>query len=200
MPLDHTPYPRGGKVPRQYLRTLDPFVALTAVAAATETLLLGVGACQITQRDPIVTAKRVATLNRLSAGRVLFGVGADWNRAEVEHHGTPFERRFGVMRERVEAMRELWTRDVASYSGRYVSFGPSWQSPNPLRYPLLVYVGGNGEQVLDRVLCYGDHWMPNRERADETRIPDLRRRAEETGKERPEVTFFGADLDRVTPR
>jgi probable F420-dependent oxidoreductase len=195
MPLDHTPYPRGGEVPRQYLRTLDPFVALTAVAAATETLLLGFGICLITQRDPIVTAKQVATLDRLSAGRVLFGVGAGWNRAEVEHHGTPFERRFGVMRERVEAMRELWTRDVASYSGRYVSFGPSWQSPKPLQYPLPVYVGGNGEQVLGRVLRYGDHWMPNRERALETRIPELRRRAEEAGKARPEVTFFGADLD-----
>jgi alkanesulfonate monooxygenase SsuD/methylene tetrahydromethanopterin reductase-like flavin-dependent oxidoreductase (luciferase family) len=99
------------------------------------------------------------------------------------------------MRERVEAMRELWTRDVASYSGRYVSFGSSWQSPKPLQYPLPVYVGGNGEQVLDRVLRYGDHWMPNRERALETHIHELRRRAEEAGKGRPEVTFFGADLD-----
>jgi probable F420-dependent oxidoreductase len=195
MPLDHSPYPRGGDVPRQYLRTLDPFVALTAVAAATETLLLGFGICLITQRDPIITAKQVATLDRLSAGRVLFGVGAGWNRTEVEHHGTPFRRRFGVMRERVEAMRALWTQDVASYSGRYVDFGPSWQSPKPLQSPLPVYVGGNGEQVLDRVLGYGDHWMPNRERDLETRVPELRRRAHEEGKARPEVTYFGADLD-----
>jgi len=195
MPLEHSPYPRGGDVPRHYRRTLDPFVALTAAAAATETLLLGFGICLITQRDPIITAKQVATLDRLSGGRVLFGVGAGWNRPEVEHHGTPFERRFGIMRERVEAMRALWTQEEASYSGRYVSFGPSWQWPKPLQDPLPVYVGGNREQVLDRVLRYGDHWMPNREWDLETRIPELRRRAEELGKPRPEVTYFGADLD-----
>jgi probable F420-dependent oxidoreductase len=195
MPLAHTPYPRGGDVPRHYLRTLDPFAALTAAAAATETLLLGFGICLITQRDPIVTAKQVATLDRLSDGRVMFGVGAGGNRAEVEHHGTPFERRFGVMRERVEAMRVLWTQEVASYSGRYVSFGETWQWPKPLQDPLPVHVGGNGEQVLDRVLRYGDHWMPNREWDLETRIPELRRRAAEAGKPRPEVTYFGAGLD-----
>jgi len=195
MPLDHTPFPRGGDVPRHYLRTLDPFVAQTAVAAATETLLLGFGICLITQRDPILTAKEVATLDRLSGGRVLFGVGAGWNRAEVENHGTPFDRRFGVMRERVEAMRALWTQEVASYSGRYVEFGPTWQWPKPLQEPLPIYVGGNREQVLERVLRYGDHWFPNREWDLETRIPGLRRRAEEQGKARPEVTYFGADLD-----
>jgi probable F420-dependent oxidoreductase len=195
MPLDHSPFPRGGDVPRQYLRTLDPFVALTAAAAATETLLLGFGICLITQRDPIICAKAVATLDRLSGGRVLFGVGAGWNRPEVERHGTPFERRFGVMRERVEAMRALWTQDVAAYDGRYVSFGPTWQWPKPVQHPLPVYVGGNGEQVLDRVLRYGDHWLPNREWDLETRIPELRRRAAEAGRPRPEVTYFGADLD-----
>jgi probable F420-dependent oxidoreductase len=195
MPLDHSPYPRGGDVPRHYKRTLDPFVALTAVATATETLLLGFGICLITQRDPIVTAKQVATLDRLSAGRVMFGVGAGWNRAELEQHGAPFERRFGVMRERVEAMRALWTQEVASYSGRYVSFGPSWQWPKPVQNPLPVHVGGNGKQVLDRVLRYGDHWMPNREWDLATRIPELRRRAAESGRPRPEVTYFGADLD-----
>src|SRR5215207_6377171 len=195
MPLDHSPFPRGGGVPRHYQRTLDPFVALTAVAAATETLLLGFGICLIAQRDPIVTAKQVATLDQLSGGRVLFGVGAGWNRAEVEQHGTPFERRFGVMRERVEAMRALWTQDVASYAGRYVSFGPTWQWPKPVQDPLPVYVGGNGEQVLDRVLRYGDHWMPNREWDLETRITALRRRAEEAGKAPPEVTYFGSDID-----
>jgi probable F420-dependent oxidoreductase len=195
MPLDHSPFPSGGDVPRHYQRTLDPFVALTAVAAATETLLLGFGICLITQRDPIVTAKQVATLDRLSGGRVLFGVGAGWNRAEVEAHGTSFERRFGVMRERVEAMRALWTQEVASYSGRYVRFGPSWQWPKPLQDPLPLYVGGNREQVLDRVLRHGGNWMPNREWDLETRIPELRRRAEQAGKPRPDVTYFGAEID-----
>jgi probable F420-dependent oxidoreductase len=195
MPLDHSPFPSGGDVPRHYLRTLDPFVALTAAAAATETLLLGLGICLIPQRDPIVTAKQVATLDHVSGGRVLFGVGAGWNRREVEHHGTPFERRFGVMRERVEAMRALWTQEVAAYDGRYVSFGPSWLWPKPVQDPLPVYVGGNGAQVLDRVLRYGDHWLPNREWDLETRIPELRRRAEEAGKPQPDVTYFGADID-----
>jgi probable F420-dependent oxidoreductase len=195
MPLDHTPYPSGGDVPRHYLRTLDPFLALTAAAAATETLLLGFGICLIIQRDPIVTAKEVSTLDRLSGGRVLFGVGAGWNRPELEHHGTPFDRRFGVMRERVEAMRALWTQEEASYDGRYVSFGPSWQWPKPLQDPLPVYVAGNAEQVLDRVLRFGDHWLPNREWDLETRIPELRRRAAEAGKPRPDVTYFGAAID-----
>jgi probable F420-dependent oxidoreductase len=197
MPLEHSPFPSGGEVPRHYQRTLDPFVALTAVAAATETLLLGFGICLITQRDPIVTAKQVATLDLLSGGRVLFGVGAGWNVAEVEQHGIPFERRFGVMRERVEAMRALWTEDVASFEGRYVSFGPTWLWPKPVQDPLPVYVGGNRDQVLNRVLRYGDHWMPNREWDLETRIPELRRRAEAAGKPRPDVTYFGADLDPV---
>jgi probable F420-dependent oxidoreductase len=197
MPVDHTPYPSGGEVPRQYLRTLDPFVALTAAAAATERLLLGFGICLITQRDPIVTAKEVATLDHVSGGRVMFGVGAGWNRPEVEHHGTAFDRRFGVMRERVEAMRALWTQEIASYEGRYVSFGPTWQWPKPVQDPLPVYVAGNAEQVLDRVLRFGDHWMPNREWDLETRIPELRRRAAEAGKPRPEVTYFGAEIDRA---
>src|SRR5215212_2316835 len=193
MPLDHSPFPRGGDVPRHYLRTLDPFVALTAVAAATERLLLGFGICLITQRDPIITAKQVATLDRFSTGRVLLGVGAGWNRAEVEHHGTRFERRFGVMRERVEAMRALWTQEVASYSGRHVSFGPSWLWPKPVQDPLPVYVGGNGERVLDRVLRFGDHWMPNREIRLPERIAELRSRMEDAGRPRPRVTYFGAE-------
>jgi probable F420-dependent oxidoreductase len=195
MPVEHSPYPSGGEVPRHYLRTLDPFVALTAAAAATEKLLLGFGICLITQRDPIVTAKEVATLDRFSGGRVMFGVGAGWNRPELEHHGTPFDRRFGVMRERVEAMRALWTEEVASYAGRYVRFGPTWQWPKPVQDPLPVYVAGNAEQVLDRVLRFGDHWMPNREWDLETRIPELRRRAAEAGRQRPEVTYFGAAID-----
>jgi probable F420-dependent oxidoreductase len=197
MPLDHSPYPSGGDVPRHYLRTLDPFVALTAAAAATERLLLGFGIALITQRDPIVTAKEVATLDQVSGGRVVFGVGAGWNRPEVEHHGVAFDRRFGVMRERVEAMRALWTDEVASYEGRHVRFGPTWQWPKPVQDPLPVYVAGNAERVLDRVLRFGDHWMPNREWDLETRIPELRRRAEEAGKPRPDVTYFGAAIDRA---
>ena len=119
------------------------------------------------------------------------GVGAGWNRPEVENHGTPSDRRFGVMRERVEAMRALWTQEEASYHGRHVSFDRVWSWPKPVQDPLPVYVGGNGERVLDRVLRYGDGWMPNRERNLEERIAELRRRAEEAGRPRPGVTYFG---------
>jgi probable F420-dependent oxidoreductase len=194
MPLDYTRRP-GVDLGRHYLRSLDPFVVLTAVAAATTTLRLGFGICLIVQRDPIITAKAVASLDLLSGGRVDFGIGAGWNRPEIENHGTPFERRFGIMRERVEAMRALWTQEQASYSGKYVSFEPAWSWPKPVQDPLPVYVGGNGERVLDRVLRYGDHWMPNREIDLETRIAELRARAADAGRPRPNVTYFGCDRD-----
>src|SRR6266542_6344428 len=151
IPVGHTPYP-GGELPEKYKHLLDPFVALAAMAEATEALLLGFGICLIVQRDPITTAKEVATLDWISGGRVCFGIGAGWNRPEIENQGTPFDRRFGVMRERVEAMRALWTQDVASYSGRHVAFDRVWSWPKPIQNPLPVYVGGNGERVLDRVL------------------------------------------------
>src|SRR3954452_9856377 len=125
IPLSHPEPPAGGELARHYKRSLDPFVVLSAVAEATTSLRLGFGICLIIQRDPITTAKAVASLDWLSGGRVDFGVGAGWNRPEIEHHGTPFDRRFGIMRERVEAMRALWTSEEASYSGKYESFGPS---------------------------------------------------------------------------
>ena len=193
MPLDYTR--RDVELARHYTRSLDPFVVLTAVAEATTTLRLGFGICLLIQRDPITTAKAVASLDWLSGGRVDFGIGAGWNRPEVEHHGTPFDRRFGVMRERLEAMRALWTQEEASFEGRYERFGPSWSWPKPVQDPLPVFIGGNGERVLDRILRYGDHWMPNREEGLAARIPELRRRAEEAGRPRPRVTYFGAVTD-----
>ena len=191
IPAEHTPYPGGGELPRRYRRILDPFVALAAIAEATTTLRLGTGISLIIQRDPIVTAKEVASLDWLSGGRVDLGVGAGWNRPEVENHGTPWDNRFRVMRERVEAMRALWTQEEASYHGRHVSFDRVWSWPKPVQDPLPVYVGGNGERVLDRVLRYGDGWMPNRERNLKERIAELHRRAEEAGRPRPDVTYFG---------
>lgn len=192
MPVDHLPYPGGGELPRPYKRCLDPFVALAAVAEATTSLKLGFGISLVIQRDPITTAKEVATLDWLSGGRVLFGVGAGWNRPEIENHGYPFEGRFGRMREHVEAMRAIWTQEEASYAGRHVNFGPLWSWPKPVQDPLPVYVGGNGERVLDRVLRWGDHWMPNRETPNlAERIAQLHSRAEAAGRPRPQVCFFG---------
>src|ERR671936_1276605 len=140
-----TPYPPGGELPDEYSHTLDPFVALTAAAAATERLRIGTGICLVVERDPIVTAKEVASLDRLSGGRFLFGVGAGWNREEMANHGTDPRRRHELMRERVEAMKAIWTEDEASYHGRYVDFDRIWAWPKPLQRPHPpVIVGGNG--------------------------------------------------------
>jgi probable F420-dependent oxidoreductase len=157
-----TPYPAGGELPPEYSRTYDPFVALTAAAAATERLLIGTGICLVVERDPIVTAKEVASLDVLSGGRFLFGVGAGWNREEMANHGTDPRTRMALMRERVDAMKAIWTSDEASYSGEHVSFERIWSWPKPTQEPHPpILVGGNGPTVADRVLGFGDAWMPN---------------------------------------
>lgn len=191
-----TPWPGGGELPREYSHTYDPFVALATVAAATERIRIGTGICLVAQRDPIATAKAVASVDRLSGGRFLFGVGAGWNREEMRNHGTDPRRRFGIMRERIEAMMAIWTRDEAEYHGRHVDFDPVWSWPKPLQRPHPpVLVGGLGERVLDRVLAFGDEWMPNRVGDPEAlgeRIAELRRRAADSGREPIPVTVFGA--------
>src|SRR4051812_14722287 len=192
MPVDHTPHYAYDELPDFYRRTHDPFVALAAISAVTDTIRLGFGISLVGQHDPIELAKSVASLDRVSGGRVDFGIGAGWNKPEFENHGRPFDRRFKIMREHVEAMRAIWTQEEASFDGEFVSFKPLWSWPKPVQDPLPVHVGGNGERVLDRVLRYGNHWMPNQEREDlPDRISELRRRAEEQGRPRPEVTYFG---------
>src|SRR5207248_91842 len=128
----------------------------------TERILIGTGICLVVERDPIVCAKEVASLDHLSGGRVLFGVGAGWNREEMENHGTDPASRFSLMRERIEAMKAIWTEDEAEYHGERVSFDPIWSWPKPVQQPHPpVLVGGNGKNVLDRVVAFGDEWMPN---------------------------------------
>jgi len=191
-----TPYPGGSELPREYSHTIDPFVGLAAAATATERLKVGTGVCLVIQRDPIVTAKEVATLDHVSGGRFLFGVGAGWNKEEMRNHGTDPSRRWGVMRERVEAMKAIWTQEEAEYHGRYVDFDPIWSWPKPVQEPHPpVLVGGVGDKVLDRVVSYGDEWIPNRVKNPEElgeRIAELQRRAEAAGRERIPVTVFGA--------
>jgi probable F420-dependent oxidoreductase len=177
-----TPYPAGGELPAMYSRTLDPFVALTAAAAATTTLRLGTGICLVVERDPIITAKAVASLDHLSDGRLEFGVGAGWNREEMRNHGTDPAKRMKVMRERVEAMQAIWSSDEASYSGEFVDFERIWCWPKPLQDPWpKVHVGGNGPTVEERVLAFGDGWMPNAIGPDDehllSRVAALRKRA-----------------------
>ena len=193
-----TPYPSGGELPREYFHTYDPFVALTAAAAATERIKLGTGICLIVERDPITTAKEAASVDQLSGGRFLFGVGAGWNREEMENHGTDPRRRFDVMRERVEAMKALWTEDEAEYHGEFVDFDPVWSFPKPVQSPHPpVIVGGTGEKVLDRVVAFGDEWMPNRTPIDELggRIAELQRKAQDAGRDAIPVSQFGGPHD-----
>jgi probable F420-dependent oxidoreductase len=157
-----TPSPSGSPLPMKYWHCYDLFVALTAAATATTKLRVGSGICLVVERDPIVTAKEVASVDHLSGGRLEFGVGAGWNREEMRNHGTDPRTRMALLRERVEAMKAIWTRDEASYSGRYVSFERIWSYPKPAQRPHPpVLVGGDGPTVLDRVLAFGDGWLPN---------------------------------------
>src|SRR3954454_902710 len=162
-----TPYAGGGELPRKYAHTYDLFVAMTAAAAATSHLRIGSGICLVVERDPITTAKEVASIDVLSGGRLEFGVGAGWNREEMANHGTDPRRRMAVMRERVEAMKAIWTQDEATYEGEHVSFERIWSWPKPAQRPHPpILIGGEGPTVLDRVLAFGDAWFP-RLRGDE---------------------------------
>ncbi len=176
-----SPYPGGGELPRKYSRTYDLFVGLTAAAQATSSLRIGSGICLVTERDPIITAKEVASIDHLSGGRMEFGVGAGWNREEMRHHGTDPRTRMRLMAERVAAMQAIWSQDEATYHGEFVDFDRVWSWPKPLQRPHPpILVGGNGPTVLDRVLAYGDAWFPNYARGGNVleRVRELRQRAQ----------------------
>jgi probable F420-dependent oxidoreductase len=165
-------------MPRKYAHTYDPFVAIATSLAATSSLRVGTGICLVTQRDPIITAKEVASLDHLSGGRFDFGIGAGWNREEMADHGTDPRTRMRLMRERVLAMKEIWTHHEASFHGEFVNFDRIWCDPKPLQKPHPpILVGGNGPTVFDRVLEYGDAWMPNHSDDVLDRIGQLRERA-----------------------
>ena len=156
-----TPFPSGGELPKRYSHTHDPFVSLSFAAAATRTLKLGTGIALLPQRDPIVTAKLVASLDQLSGGRFMFGIGAGWNAEEMENHGTRFDTRFRVMRERMLAMKALWTQEEAEFHGEFVNFDPVWQFPKPLQRPHPpILLGGETDHTLKRIVEFGDGWFP----------------------------------------
>ncbi len=189
IPVVHNLPPGRTALPQEYIHTYDPFVALTAAAATTREIRLGTGICLVVQRDPLVTAKAVASLDRLSQGRFLFGIGGGWNQPEVEQHGTPFDRRFAVLRERVLAMKALWTQEEASFEGRYVRFQRSWSYPKPLQQPHPpVLMGGDGRRTFERVIEFCDGWFPicrggRPPPALAERVPQLRRRAAAAGRD-----------------
>ena len=156
-----TPFPGGGELPKRYYDAMDPFVSLTAAAVATTKLKVGTGVCLVQQRDPIQTAKLVASLDQVSNGRFLFGVGGGWNQDEMENHGTVFETRFKLMRERIEAMKEIWTKSKAEYRGDMVNFPEMMTWPKPVQKPYPpILVGGGFPQAARRAIRYGDGWCP----------------------------------------
>jgi probable F420-dependent oxidoreductase len=156
-----SPFPGGGELPKRYKHSYDPFVALSFAAAATRSLKLGTGICLVPQRDPIVTAKSVASLDRLSNGRFLFGVGGGWNVDEMENHGARYETRFRLLQERVLAMKALWTEEEASFHGEFVNFDPAWSYPKPLQKPHPpILLGGETDHTLKRVVQFCNGWFP----------------------------------------
>jgi probable F420-dependent oxidoreductase len=156
-----TPFPGGGDLPKAYSHTHDLFVALSFAAAATRKILIGSGVCLIPQHDPIVAAKCVASVDRLSNGRLIFGIGGGWNVDEMENHGARYETRFKLMRERILAMKALWTQDEASFHGEMVNFDPVWMYPKPLQQPHPpILLGGPSDHTLKRVVEFCDGWLP----------------------------------------
>jgi probable F420-dependent oxidoreductase len=156
-----TPYPAGGELPTIYYRTLDPFIALTAAASTTQTLRLATGIALVPQRDVIHTAKEVASLDLVSDGRVVFGVGVGWNREEMRNHGTDPAIRGEKMDEQLAALKEIWTKDQAEFHGKHVNFDPIFAWPKPVQSPHPpIYIGGNSQAALNRLLRVGDGWMP----------------------------------------
>jgi probable F420-dependent oxidoreductase len=196
-----SPWPGGPDLPRDYWSSYDLFVALAAAAVASKRLKLGSGICLVIERDPIITAKEVATLDRLSNGRVLFGIGGGWNREEMANHGTAWKSRWRLLRERMLAMKEIWTKSEAEFHGEFVSFDKIWCDPKPVQQPHPpIIIGGDGPTTFDRVAEYGDGWMPilRPGRNPVARIPELHERLKEAGRtpDSAPVSIFFAPPDR----
>lgn len=195
-----TPYPNGGELPEEYKRTLDPFVALTSAAAATSRLRLGTGIALMAQRDPIVTAKAIASLDLLSGGRFVFGVGFGWNLEELADHGVDKRDRRSVARERVMAIQRLWADDEASFAGDHVAFEPTWSWPKPVQRPgPPVWIGGApGPTLFRHVAEYADGWMPIGGGGVRAALPDLRAAVEQAGRDPDTISIvpFAALPDR----
>jgi probable F420-dependent oxidoreductase len=201
-----TPFPGGGELPKMYYDALDPFVTLTAAAAVTKKLKVGTGVCLVIQRDTIQTAKLVASLDQVSNGRFLFGIGGGWNQDEMEDHGTVYATRFKRLREQVEAMKVIWSESKPEYHGEIVDFPPMMTWPKPVQKPNPpVIVGGAFPHAARRAIRYGDGWIPHSRRPqyeDVTAyLPQFRQMMAEAGRDLAEVpvTVWGVqpDYDRL---
>ncbi len=187
-----TPWPGGADLPQMYYDTMDPFVWLTAAACATTKIKLATGICLVIQRDPIHTAKSVTSLDRISNGRFLFGVGGGWNVEEMNNHGTRFEGRWKLLREKIEAMKAIWTEEQAEYHGEHVDFDPIFANPKPIQKPHPpIHVGGVFPGGARRAIRYADGWMPIAGRGEDMtdHIPAYREMAKEAGRNPDEMEF-----------
>jgi probable F420-dependent oxidoreductase len=199
------PWPGGPDLPRDYWHTYDPFVALTSAAAVTAKLKLATGICLIIQHDPLTLAKQIASLDRLAGGRFLFGIGGGWNVEEIENHGTAFKTRFRQLREKVLAMKEIWTQEEAEFHGDFVDFDKIWAYPKPLQQPHPpVIMGGDGPTTFDRVIEFCDGWMPIQGRPSEgpdlpEKIAILKQRAADAGRDPASISIsvFSAQPDEA---
>lgn len=197
-----SPWPGGPELPKMYYDTMDPFVALTAAAMTTTTLKVGTAITLVIQRDPIHTAKSVASLDLISNGRFLFGVGAGWNIEEMEDHGTDPSRRFGLMRENVEAMKAIWTEKIPEYHGDQIDFDAMYQYPKPVQKPHPpIHVGGVFPGGMKRAVRYADGWLPIGGRGNDglaEQMVALQEACDEAGRDRSEieVTMLGANPKR----
>ena len=190
-----TPFPGGTELPMQYSHTLDPFSSLGAVAAVTKDLIVGTGISLVMQHDPITLAKNVASLDYISGGRFQFGIGGGWNEDEMNNHGTKYTLRWKILRERILAMKEIWTEEEAEFHGEFVDFDPIWSYPKPKQDPHPpILMGGDGAKTLDRIIDYADGWMPIGARSDQlaVRIAELQGMAKAAGRGPIPVTIFGA--------
>ena len=184
-----SPWPGGADLPQEYWHSYDPFVALSAAAAVTTKLKLGTGICLIVERDPITTAKEIASLDMLSDGRFMFGIGGGWNAEEMANHGTSYRSRWRLLRERILAMKAIWTEDEAEFHGEFVNFDKLWAYPKPVQKPHPpIFMGGDGPRTFDRVIEFCDGWMPiagrpGQEGSLAEKIVLLRRQAEEAGRD-----------------
>ena len=198
-----SPFLPDGVVPEPYRRTFDPFVVLGACAAVTERIRLGTGICLVTQRHPISLAKEVATLDQLCGGRFIFGIGAGWNQPEVENHGVEFAARWRVLRERILAMKTIWSEDEAEFHGEFVDFDPLWSYPKPVQAggpP--IWIGANSKYAPARVAEYADGWLPIGGRDGEGSIEQLREACAASGRRFEDITLalFYAPMDETALR
>jgi probable F420-dependent oxidoreductase len=189
-------HPGGESLMEAALKGYDPLIGLAIVAASTERLRLGTGVLLLPQHDPIVLAKQVSTLDVLSGGRMILGIGAGWNREEMANHGVAPNDRWKIMREKALALKQIWTQDQASFEGAFVSFGPIRQEPKPFQHPHPpILIGGEGPGVLERAATYGDGWLPNDHPELLDRIPELRRLGDVTGRGSLSVTVYAMPYD-----